>query len=534
MAVDRATFSSDVEVDHHREELRVGVVVGADAIPAWVAWILEALRSHPRLTLALVVTADPPPREPTLFSLYERADRRVFPTRPDALAGVDAGPILAGVPRVAVADAAAIHAHRLDVLLRLGGDGHVDDLRTTARYGVWSYRHGCGGPPLFDELARAERTAETVLESLDASGARAIYRSEVTADAVSLQRGRNAAYWTSAPFVIRRLEQLASGRWEPGAEPIQPPAADVAAPTAARTVRCAGRIAGRAARRKLLTAMFQHQWFLGVRPRAGDRLPGDDATPWQLVVPPPDRSYTDPFVVGHGDQTFVFFEVLEHRRAARGQLAVGRLEADGRLADVEPVLPLPHHTSYPYVFRDGGHTFLIPETGAARRVQLFAATSFPFEWEPVATLLEGVDAVDASVIAWGGRYWMWVNIAVPGGRLCVDTFLYSSHRLGGDWRPHPQNPVVSDLRRARPAGRPFVLGDRLIRPSQDCSRRYGASVVFNQVDVLTVDDYRERPIASLEPRWADRPNLAAHTYTFDAGWEATDGLHAFPRVLKRF
>jgi hypothetical protein len=63
-----------------------------------------------------------------------------------------------------------------------------------------------------------------------------------------------------------------------------------------------------------------------------------------------------------------------------------------------------------------------------------------------------------------------------------------------------------------------VLGDRLIRPSQDCSSRYGASVVFNQVDVLTTDDYREHPIASLEPQWGCRPNLAAHTYTFDGGW----------------
>jgi hypothetical protein len=529
MEAHSATISRVVEADV-QHPLRVGVLLDAGPVPAWVAWILGALRSHPQLTLALVVIAHPPAHKPTLFSLYERVDRRLFPTEPDALAGVDAGRVLASVPRV---EAAAVRAHRLDVLLQLGGVGHLDELRTAARHGVWSYRHGCGGPPLFDELVRAQRTAETVLESLDPSGARAIYRSAVTADAVSLQRGRNAAYWTSAPFVIRRLEDLAAGRWQPSAEPIRSRERAGAAPSAARTAACAGRIAGRAVRRKLLAATFQHQWFLGVRPRVDDRLPGDDPTSWQVVIPPADRSYTDPFVVGHDGDAFVFFEILEHCRAARGQLAVGRLEADGRLADIEPVLPLPHHTSYPYVFRDGGRIFLIPETGAAQRVQLFAATDFPLGWEPAATLLDGVNAVDASVIARDGRYWMWVNIAVPGGRLSVETFLYSSDRLDGDWRAHPKNPVVSDVRRARPAGRPFALGDRLIRPSQDCSSRYGASVVFNHVDVLTVDDYREHPIGSLEPQWACRPNLAAHTYTFDAGWEATDGLHAFPRLLKR-
>jgi hypothetical protein len=51
--------------------------------------------------------------------------------------------------------------------------------------------------------------------------------------------------------------------------------------------------------------------------------------------------------------------------------------------------------------------------------------------------------------------------------------------------------------------------------------------------VLTPEDYRERPGGTLEPDWAPIPNLAAHTYTFDGEWEATDGLRTFPRVLRR-
>ena len=277
---------------------------------------------------------------------------------------------------------------------------------------------------------------------------------------------------------------------------------------------------------------LNHQWFLGLRRRAGDRLPFEDPSPWSAVLPPPDRSYADPFVVTHATGVFVFFEVLDHD-VGLGRLAVGRLEPDGRLTGIEPILPMPHHTSYPYVFADGGRMFLIPETGDARKVELYAAADFPAGWERVATLLEGVNAVDATVHVHDGRYWMWVTIAVPGGRLQDETFLYFSDRLEGGWTPHPLNPVVSDARHARPAGRPFVYRDRLIRPSQNCAGRYGERVVFNEVELLTVDDYRERPAGSLGPEWAPGRNLAAHTYSFDGEWEATDGLRAYPRLLRR-
>jgi hypothetical protein len=285
------------------------------------------------------------------------------------------------------------------------------------------------------------------------------------------------------------------------------------------------------ARRKLHAAARQHQWFLGLRRREGERLPQDDPRPWRALLPPADRSYADPFVVCHGD-TYLFLEVLPHASGI-GELAVGRLDHDGRLDDLTPILPVAHHTSYPYVFEDGGTLFLVPEAGDAGRVDLLAATAFPTGWERVATLLDRVNAVDATVHAADGRYWLWTTIAAPGARLGDETFLYFSDRLDGGWTPHPRNPVVSDARRARPAGRPFMHRGRLIRPSQDCSERYGRRVVFNVVDVLTPEDYRERPAGVLGPDWAPIPNLAAHTYTFGGEWEATDGLRTFRRPLSR-
>jgi hypothetical protein len=82
--------------------------------------------------------------------------------------------------------------------------------------------------------------------------------------------------------------------------------------------------------------------------------------------------------------------------------------------------------------------------------------------------------------------------------------------------------VISDVRRARPAGALFHDGDRLIRPSQDCARAYGYALVFSEVVTITETEYEERPIARLDPGWV-RGNLGTHTYTRSEQFEVIDG-----------
>jgi hypothetical protein len=503
------------------------VTLDSTRVPAWIVWILRSIRDHPDLALAVVaLDGEPPRKRRTLFELYEALDRRLFAIEPDPLAPVDASAELTGVPRVAPGDVEGIRRHHADVVLQLGARPAEPAVADAARYGLWRYRHG--RPTLFRELSAGVPATESVLEEIDREGERVIYRSTGACDPISLNRNRVPTYWKSARFAVRRLEDLATGRWEPGPPEPMARAPQQNGPTGAETVRHVVKVTGRVARRKLRTAALQHQWFLGFRRHDPDRMPHENPAPWRTVLPPTDRSYADPFVVHHGGETYVFLEELRHD-SGRGALAVGRLDADGDLTGVEPILPAAHHTSYPYVFTDGQEIFLVPESGEAGRVDLFAATGFPTGWYHAATLIEGVNAVDATVHRHDGTYWMWVTIAVPGGRLYDETFLYFSDRLDSGWVPHPGNPVVSNARRARPAGRPFMHEGRLIRPSQDCAGRYGSRVVFNEVETLTRDEYRERPCGAIGPEWAGVPNLAAHTYTFDGEWEATDGLRTFPR-----
>jgi hypothetical protein len=531
--------------------LSVGVALDGKRAPAWAAWLLSAIRAHDDLDLTLAVLSDPAKEErrSILFAAYEALDRRVFSRSPDALEPIDVSPALEDVATLQLPAASgqpaqnpahaspAADERALDVLLRLGTGMAPQAIPVVARHGVWSLHLGDpiryrDEPELFWELHFAEPASTSVLES---AGRRPeerteLYRSCSATDPVSLQRTRNPVYWKSARFALRRLEDLAAGKWSPELEPTNDrPSLRRSPPSNVDTIRHLARVAGRVARRRLRRAAFRRQWSVGLRQRRGDGLPQEDQRPWRLVSPPADRYWADPFVFQSDGDTLVFVEQVRYADQ-KGELAVGRLERDGGLSALEPILSAGHHLSYPYVLRDEGQKFMIPESSEARRVELWAATDFPTGWTQAAVLLEEVRAVDASVLRHGGLYWMWVNQSFDGGRLDDETFLYFSDRLESGWTPHPRNPVVSDARRARPAGRPFVSGEMLIRPAQDCTGGYGARVVFNAVEVLTTEDYLERPVGWLGPDWAPGRNLGTHTYTFDGPWEATDCLGLVSRL----
>ena len=137
-----------------------------------------------------------------------------------------------------------------------------------------------------------------------------------------------------------------------------------------------------------------------------------------------------------------------------------------------------YHVSYPFVFRHRDDIFMIPESLENETVDLYRAVDFPSGWVLEQRLLSGVYAVDATLFEESSRLWLFLNLAEPGASLNDELHVYSSASLVGPWVAHPENPVVSDVRRARPAGRIFRHGGRLIRPSQDCSHGYGTAVVF--------------------------------------------------------
>ena len=433
----------------------------------------------------------------------------------------------------------SIRSHNIDVLFRFGFRIIRGEILNSARYGVWSFHHDDnleyrGGPPLFWEIYERNPVSGTILQILTDSldGGSVIYRGHSSTDQSSLYRNRNPIYWKTADYALRRLRDLDTR----GMEYIQSLSTYnekdtynrgiYRTPDASKMAGFLGRLFLGSLQARIASKLqgSQPQWFLAIRRRT-EAHSFDDATGYRILPTPKDRFYADPFLFEKNGKTYLFLEDLRYSEG-RALISCCELAPDGTPRPIFEVLRRPYHLSYPFLFEEDGNVYMIPETKGNRTVELYRATNFPHEWTLEAVLLNDIYAVDATIHKADGKYWMFVGISNGRYSNCDEMGIFFSDTLLGPWKPHPGNPVISDVRRARPAGA-FFRDDkgRLIRPSQDCAKAYGYAIVFSEILTLTEIEYAERPVSRLDPTWV-KGNLGTHTYTRTDQFEVIDGNFA--------
>lgn len=230
------------------------------------------------------------------------------------------------------------------------------------------------------------------------------------------------------------------------------------------------------------------------------------------MLPPKDRFWADPHVICREGRYYIFIEefVFETRK---GHISVIIMDKNGGYQEPVKVIEMPYHMSYPFIFESDGSLYMIPETFENRTIQLFRCTQFPYKWEWQMNLMEGIIAVDTTLARHNGKWWMFTNVAeLPGVSAWDELFIFYSQELcSKEWIPHPQNPVISDVRRSRPAGNLFERNGRLYRPSQNSSGRYGYGFNMNEVLVLDENRYEERIVSRVKPNWS-KDIVATHTF----------------------
>ena len=233
--------------------------------------------------------------------------------------------------------------------------------------------------------------------------------------------------------------------------------------------------------------------------------------------------WADPFPLATPGQELLFIEEYV-REAHRGRLAVVELDDSARgWRTVRTILELPTHLSYPLVFQWEGAWYLMPEQAATGSLELYRAEAFPERWIWHSTLLPGVAAADATLAQIDGRWWLFAAIAVGSGTAADELHLFHADSPLGPWIAHARNPVVSDVRTARPAGRLFQRDGRWYRPAQDGAISYGHSIAILRIERIDLHGYQERIIQTIRPTWL--PGLVAtHTLNADAHLTAIDGM----------
>ena len=162
-------------------------------------------------------------------------------------------------------------------------------------------------------------------------------------------------------------------------------------------------------------------------------------------------------------------------------------ELDGRIAVlVREKTVFLMKGAYPFVVEEGGARYLV--TGN----RLYRAVDFPLRWTLVRDLVEHEVLARTTLHRAADRWWLFAT-----GRCDDELHLYHAPSLAGPWTAHARNPVKSDARGARPAGRVYWRSGALYRPAEICVPREGAGIALHRVLRLTPHEYAERHVETL-------------------------------------
>jgi methionyl-tRNA formyltransferase len=545
---------------------RIGILLDSLKVPAWVFVSLKRIIESDHSEIVLVVLRKEKKGKSLVGRILEnpnlllwRGARKIentfFPSDIDALDIKDASKLLENVPKLEVvpketkfsdyfqpSDLEKIHNSNLDVLVRFGFRILRGEILHSAPAGVWSFHHGDnnhyrGGPAGAWEVIENNPITGAVLQVLTEKldDGLVLDRMLGATDRCYVNRNRNALLWNamgmlhrklcelnllgSEPFLAQTRQKNDAGEMKTRGKIYHEPGNITACGFSAR--QCL-----RIARKKTRSTLTRQQWILmfGFEKQMG--MSFDNFT-W--LVPPKDRFWADPFIIYDGGVHHVFIEEFDYT-SNKGHISHMTITRDGKWTTPTTVLQQGHHLSYPFVFFWEGSYYMIPESYTNRTIDLYHCVEFPTRWEFCKHLMKDIVALDATLLEHGGKWWMFTGMQDnPGSSLNNELHLfYADSPLSDTWTPHRCNPIVSDVRRARPGGKIFTRHGhngsygKIFRPAQDCSREYGWGMTINRINSINENEYSETPIQTLSPSW-DKKLRCLHTLNHTQGLTIIDG-----------
>jgi hypothetical protein len=485
-----------------------------------------------------------------LYGLYRAADKRLFSVMPDALALKQISGLLGDVPIVRVysdqddgvayfspEDVEKITCHGLDVFIYIGERTLEGSILRSAKYGVWTLHvgnnrmHSGGLQGIWEVLLGWKEISSSVDLLIDGlNESLVLYQSYSQTDDISVHRNLNRIYWKSVSFIPRMLRRLAEdGEIEffmSAVECDQNARSDYNWPDRSPTNLIISwllfKIIVKKIVRKLWKLLRREQWILYYSYEDRQALSFDLAT-YNSIIPPKDRFWADPHVIKAGKEHYIFVEEVFYGQE-KGHISVIVIDSCGRPAQPEIVLTRPYHLSYPFIFEYQGAYYMIPETFENNAIELYKCVTFPNEWQFAMTLMENVKAVDSTLFYCNEKWWLFTHILQHEGAYDGELHLFWSDVFPTmNWHPHHRNPIVSDVKKDRPAGPVFFCNGKYYRPAQNSSLRYGHSMTLNEIEIINERDYKEKAVCVIEPNWTPSV-IATHTISNCKGLTVVDAL----------
>ena len=380
----------------------------------------------------------------------------------------------------------------------------------------------------FKEIYFNIPTINVCLSITDGKYKKTLYESCSETFNISFYLNSNKNLWKISNFIKRKIDKINDFSLSDFNSNDKCFRYDIKVPSNGLMLKFISKILKNILKTKLLNSKFKSQWFLAYEKTNPEiDLIHEDKSNFKIIAPPDDKFFADPFIVNENNKSYVFFEEYCYLKQ-KGMISYLEIDENEKISSPQVILEKDYHISYPFVYKHENKYYMIPETLANKTIELYEATDFPEKWELKKVLFDNINAVDSSLVFYNQKFWLFTNVSTRGAALADELFIFYSESLLGEWQAHSKNPVVSNSKTARSAGKFFFNKGRLIRPSQESSLRYGYALNFNNVDILTENDYQETLIKNIKPEFID-DNLAIHTFNSNNIYNFIDGM----RLIKK-
>ncbi len=257
--------------------------------------------------------------------------------------------------------------------------------------------------------------------------------------------------------------------------------------------------------------------FIGGEWKTAYRKRSDAKCAFQLVPTNEDFWIADPFWVEDKGEHYLFCEVYQ-KKAKHGGIGYYKM-INGEPVYQGMVIQNPYHMSYPCVFTYSGKFYMVPETGANQTIELYRAERFPDKWVLDKILLKGERYADSTVYQSDDSYYLLSyqkrNAEFSLTLFSLDMEKKSLAKIGAK---------IYQTNIGRPAGSLFHEKDTLMRPAQNCSKKYGEGLYFYKVTQLDKRGIEEKEVAyiSVDQIPVDGKFQRVHTYNRDSTYEVVD------------
>lgn len=530
-----------------KKKLRIGLLVEGIDLAAWQLRIVEILHESSYAEIvALIINNAPKPRQTVLhrflthydklvWRLHEWVDEKLFRPMQNPFKRVTINGILHHTTQLSVtprqtrfcdylldSDIEKIKQLNLDVALRFGFRIIKGDFLAIAKYGIWSYHHADnrvnrGTPPGYWEVVKRQRLTGVTLQILQSEldGGVVLYKSWSATHPVSIARNKAQIYWKAVRFIPRKLEELYQTDADSFFTKHQPEKIDV---YDRPLFLVPGNMQASVLFLKHVLFLikdawkrfwFANQWVLLV---SFDSKKNINLRKFIELSPPRNAFWADPFAYQRDNRNFIFFEEYPYVTQV-GRLAVIEVDQTGRQLNYWPLLQKEYHLSYPFVFEADGSLYMIPETSENKSIDLYMCTTLPNQWVFQKTLMTNVLAVDSTLLYKDNIWWMFTTLQQEkGASKNEELFIFFSDRFDStDWKPHPGNPVVSDVRGGRMGGRFIEQGNKIFRVAQNGEGGYGGSISIFEIIQLDKHSYQEVLFEEIEAKWSKK-YFRVHTF----------------------